>query len=168
MDPTREMYDRLRPPAPTPDDEICDCPHGTPVKLMGAALFYNPIHCLECNGEVPPERLELDPRLAEDLATWLSTYRAIDWLELASGEYEMWARQQLMDLDGPPNREGLQLNGRLNEAVRSYFWLWQPESEDGWRPPTRCPLCNDELTRHDTGLFPQLLCEEDSIVIVGG
>lgn len=140
MDSTREIYDRLRPPDPTPDEEMCDCPDGAPVKLVGGALFYNPIFCLEWNGEVPPERLELDARLADDLASWLATYRAIDSLELASGEYEMWARQQLMDLDSPPNREGLVLNGRLNGSVRSYFWLWQPQSEDDWRPPGRVPV----------------------------
>lgn len=100
MDGTREStYERLRPPDPTPADELCGFWDDTPVKLVGAALFYNPIHCLECNGEVPPERLKLDPHLAEALATWLFTYRAIDSLELASGEYEMWARGQLMDLD---------------------------------------------------------------------
>lgn len=48
-----DPYAQLRPPAPTPIDEICSCPSSTPIRLM-TSLGENPIHCLDCNLESPP------------------------------------------------------------------------------------------------------------------
>src|SRR4051794_2341645 len=103
----RDTYKRLRAPAPTLEDELCTCPAGTPVKLMSTGgLGFNPIHCLNCNLEVVPERLGISAELAEAVATWLWTYGAIDALELASGAYEQWARDELLDPTSSPNIEG--------------------------------------------------------------
>ena len=169
MDDASDPYLRLRRPAGTPASEICACPSTTPVKLMSTGgLGVNPIHCLECNLEVPPERLGLDPLLADAVATWLRTYGAIDTLELESDHYEAWARAELLDPDSPPNREGLALARQINPLVRTYFWFWQPQSDDDWQPPTACPVCGGPLVAHDSGLFPQLLCEHDKLVVVGG
>jgi hypothetical protein len=43
-----------------------------PVKLMTMRQVagFNPIHCLDCNLEVPPERLSLTADLAEEIASW--------------------------------------------------------------------------------------------------
>jgi predicted nucleic acid-binding Zn ribbon protein len=131
-------------------------------------MSLNPIHCLECNLEVPPQRLGLDPVLADAVATWLRTYGAIDTLELESGPYEAWARAELLDPDSPPNRGGVALARQLNALVRTYFWFWQPQGEEDWQPPTACPVCGGLLVAHDSGLFPQLLCDNDNIVVVGG
>ena len=66
MGRTVEIYVRLRPPAPTPADELCSCPQGTPTKLMSAGgLGFNPLHCLRCNLEVRPERIGFGGELAE-------------------------------------------------------------------------------------------------------
>ncbi len=163
-----DIYERLRAPAPTPADELCTCPAGTPIKLMSTGgIGFNPIHCLNCNGEVEPERLGLPAALAEAVASWLFTYGAIDALELASGEYEQWARSVLLDPASPPNVEAMELARQLNELNRCYFWFWQPDSDDDWEPRSTCPLCGDQLTRYDAGIFPQLLCEHDSLVLVG-
>jgi len=132
-----------------------------------ASLGFNPIHCLECNLEVPPELLELGAELANAIAHWLRTYGAIDALELQSADYEQWARAQLMNPQSPPNREALELARRLNELVPTYFWFWQPEGDDDWQPPSSCPVCGGVLVSRDSGLFPQLLCEQDRIVVVG-
>src|SRR5262245_56846985 len=104
-----------------------------------SALGANPIHCLRCNLEVRPERLALTAREVDDIADWRLTYNAIDALELASGEYEQWAREQLLDLSSPPNVEGREVVAMLNEKVRCYFWVWQPQSDDGWMPLSDCP-----------------------------
>lgn len=163
-----DIYERLRPPAPTPADEICSCPAGTPVKLMSAGgLGFNPIHCLNCNLEVPPERLGLSREVADAVAAWLRTYGAIDALELASGAYEQWARSQLLDADSAPNVEGLRLARQLNELAPCYFWFWQPDGDEDWEPRSSCPICGELLRRYDSGIFPQLLCERDSLVLVG-
>jgi hypothetical protein len=163
-----DMYQRLRAPAPTPADEMCTCPPGTPVKLMSTAgLAFNPIHCLNCNLEVEPERLGLTARLADVVASWLRTYEAIDALELQSGEYEQWARGELLNPESPANIEGMQVTRELNELNRCYFWFWQSDGDEGWKPRSTCPICGDELTPYGAGIFPQLLCERDSVVLVG-
>ena len=50
-----DPYWKLRPVGPTPADEICRCADLKGVVLRDS-LGENPIHCLVCNGEVPPER----------------------------------------------------------------------------------------------------------------
>src|SRR5262245_52807099 len=102
---TSDVYAKLRPPQPTPADEICQCGPETAIKLM-TALTYNPIHCVACNLEVPPERLGLSPHQAEAVAYWNWTADGINRLWLASGPYESWARSQLADLASPINIEG--------------------------------------------------------------
>ncbi len=136
--------------------------------MSTGGLGFNPIHCLQCNGEVPPERLELERELVDAVANWYRTYGAIDALELQSGEYEEWARAELLNPDSPPNQEGLELVRRLNELVPAYFWFFQPESDEDWQPPSSCPVCGSVLVAHDSGLFPQLLCERDRLVVVVG
>ena len=164
-----DPFERLRPPERTPDSDRCDCAAGTPLKLISrGGTNFNPIACLDCNLEVSPERIGLPAALAWAVADWLWTYGAIDVLELASGPYEQWARDQLLDLASPPNVEGRAVTDRLNELQRTYFWLFQPETDDDWAPPAACPICNGPLAPHTGGIFPQLLCERDSIVLPGG
>ncbi len=51
------------------------------------ALGENPIHCLNCNLEVPPEKLDLATKLIDAVAFWRNVYDAIDRLWLDSGAY---------------------------------------------------------------------------------
>jgi len=164
-----DPYFKLKPAPPTPDDETCSC-EGTPaIKLMSTALLgENPIHCLRCNLEVPPERLKLSVIEVDAIAHWYGMYGAIDWLELDSGPYENWARSQLLDPGSPPNVEGLEVTKRLNAIRRCYFWFFQPVADDDYVSPTTCPICGDALVLFEEGLFPQLLCERDSLVLEGG
>ncbi len=144
------------------------CPPRTPTKLMGTAgLSYNPIHCLRCNLEVPPERLNFGRGLADAIADWLRTYDAIGALELASGTYEGWARSQLLDADSRPNVEGREIAGKLSQFCRCYFWFWQPDSDDGFASRSTCPVCGEPLAPYDEGIFRQLICERDRLVLVG-
>ena len=167
--PPADPYFKLKPGRPTPDDEICACTDSPPIKLMSLALLYeNPIHCLRCNGEVPPERLQLQPYEVDAVAHWNSVYGAIDLLELDSGPYEAWARTQLLDPASPPNLEGLEVAQSLNRVRRCYFWFFQPvDLEDDVEPRSTCPICEEGLTAYDDGLFPQRLCEKDGVVLGG-
>ncbi len=168
MDGSLETYARLQPPAPTPADELCGYPSGTPTKLMSmGCLSVNPLHCLSCNLEVPPERLGFGRELAEAIASWLRTYGAIDALELESGAYEAWARAELLDPASPPNVEGRRLARALDRFHRCYFWFWQPDSDDDFEPRSTCPVCDGPLEQYAEGIFPQLLCERDRLVLVG-
>ncbi len=167
---TPDVYERLRQPGPTPEDEVCSCADEPPIKLMSMRDVdgFNPIHCLNCNLEVPPERVGIDSDLVQAIAAWDAEHGAIETLELQSGEYEMWARARLLDPASPTNVEGRELARRLNERRRCYMWFFQPQSDDDWQPRETCPVCGDELERYDQGIFPQLLCERDRLVLVGG
>ncbi len=161
--------DLLRPAPPTPPEELCSCPTGTPIKLMGlSGLTSNPLHCLRCNREVAPERLHLSSKEVEALAHWNGMDGAIGWLELDSGPYADWARSQLLDPKSPVNIRGLELVKELNERHRCYFWFFQPEADDDFEPRTTCPVCERPLAAYDEGLFPQMLCDHDHVVVVGG
>lgn len=67
----------------------------------------------------------------------------------------------------PPNVEGRELAGRLNQFRRCYFWLWQSDSDEGFVPRSTCPVCGEVLVPYDEGVFPQLICERDRLVLVG-
>ena len=167
--PITDIYAKLRTPQPTPEDELCSCPRMPPVKLMTMRQVagFNPIHCLDCNLEVPPERLSLTADLAEEIASWDWEHGAIETLELASGEYEEWARLRLLDPASPTNVKGRQLAEKVSTLRPCYFWFFQPQSDEDWRPPVTCPVCNEPLERYEKGIFSQLLCERDRLVLVG-
>ena len=169
MERTKDIYERLRPPTPTPVDELCSCAGEPPIKLMTMRQVdgFNPLHCLDCNLEVPPERLGVNVDLVEAIARWDAEHGAIEKLELLSGEYEQWARDQLLDANSPTNRDGREVARRLDEYRRCYFWFFQPDSDHDWEPRVTCPVCGEPLERYDSGIFPQLLCERDKVVLVG-
>jgi hypothetical protein len=135
--------------------------------MSAGGIGFNPLHCLNCNLEVAPERLGLSVELAWEVASWLLTYGAIDALELESGEYEHWARSVLLDPASLPNVEGLAVSRRLSALTRCYFWFWQPEGDEDWEPPSTCPICGQPLAQYDAGIVAQLMCEHDSIVLAG-
>jgi predicted nucleic acid-binding Zn ribbon protein len=134
---------------------------------MGTSgLSSNPIHCLRCNLEVPPERLDLSDRDIQAITHWHSIESAIGWLELDSGAYEEWARAQLLDPLSSVNVEGLEAVKEINRPEqRWYYWFFQPEEDDDFEPRTTCPICDGPLTQYDSGIFPQRLCDKDSVVV---
>jgi predicted nucleic acid-binding Zn ribbon protein len=131
------------------------------------ALGYNPIHCLDCNLEVPPESLPLDTALVEAIANWRALYAAISWLWLDSEEYEAWAAAQLKDIQSPVNNKGRQVQRSLNEIHRCYYWYFQ-EPIEAKNPPIRsCPGCRGSLAHRPSRIGPMLVCEGCSIVASG-
>jgi hypothetical protein len=163
---SNDIFVRLRPPEAPPADELCACAGAPPVKLMSMAqTSFNPLHCLDCNREVAPERIGLDAELADDIASWLREYGAVDALELASGEHEAWARAQLLDPANAINAAGLELVRRLSEFRRSYFAFWQPSGDEEFEARSTCPVCAGALVDHETSFQPQRLCEGCRIVV---
>lgn len=165
-----DPYADLRPAAPAPEDELCACGDETPLKLMSMRQVrgFNPIHCLDCNLEVPPERLALHEDLVQAIVEWDEENGAINTLELASGEYEDWAVAQLLDPESATNVDGRELARELSEVRPAYVWFFQANETEGWEPPDACPVCGGELELYEGGAFPQLLCETDRIVLAGG
>jgi len=163
---SKDIYFRLKPPELTPKDEICKCKNTPPVKLM-YALSYNPVHCINCNLEVPPETLGMSEELAQEISFWRWIYSSVDHLWLASGEYEAWAEKELADISSSINQKGREAQIGLNLVRRSYYWYFQNQSEDDFTPITNCPVCGEVLVKYSGGIFEQLICENCSIITVG-
>lgn len=164
----RDPYRRLRPPGPTPSDELCRCPDRPPVKLM-QALGANPLHCMRCHGEVPPEALPLPANLADPVADWSSVHDALDRLWLDSGAYETWAAGELASLESPANRAGLALRARIDPVRRCYYWVFDAVSREvgpggGAEAARRCPQCAAPMTPYIGGRVAQVVCEACSLV----
>ena len=154
-------YEQLYPPSPTPDSETCQCAN-VPVKLM-QALTYNPIHCMDCNLEVPPARLGLDPDQVTAIVNWRSVYDAIDRLWLSSGDYEEWAFTQLVDLNSSVNQLGRKICNELQATSRCYYWCFRNEDTI----IQTCPLCEHPVEDYTSGRFQQKICRECRLVFAG-
>lgn len=161
MDPNDDPYWKLRPESRTPDDELCSCAN-SPAIMLQPRLRSNPLSCIACNLEVPPQRVGFSEALAERLAFWRSFHESFYYLWLDSGEFEDWAKAQLEDPESPVNRRGLELVSQLNTHRRTYYWWFQYDGQEDFEPRSRCPNCDSELARQDW----VHVCEQCSIVVV--
>lgn len=152
----RDPYLKLRPDPPTPPDEICACADGPPVVLR-PRLGPNPLACLRCNAEAPPERIGLSESLADEIAGFRDFHGAFDHLWLDSGEFEAFAAAELANPTSVVNRRGLQLVERLARVHEAYYGWFQ----DGTAEPPAvfedCPACGRSLETY-AGRFPRKLC----------
>jgi hypothetical protein len=160
MSNNTDPYWHLRPLPPTPDDEICSCADAPPI-LLQPHLSRNPVACLICNLEVPPERIRFSAALAQGLAHWQSFYNCFDFLWLDSAEFEAWAKSQLEDPSSPVNTRGLELVAELNQVRRTYYSWFQDTGAEDFQPTTRCPLCTAPLIQ----VHRRRLCEACSISV---
>lgn len=158
-----EPYWKLRPPSATPGDELCTCADRPPIVLQ-SHLSPNPVACLRCNGEVPPERVGFSGELAERVASWRNLHDALFALWLDSAEYESWACARLEDPNGRVTVRGLEVVRELNGCHRTYYWWFQNASADDFVPTSQCPRCSAALVAS----FDRLVCEACSIVVPNG
>ena len=159
MADSADPYWKLRPPPPTPDDELCGCAD-SPI-VLAAHHSSNPLLCMVCNLEVPPERIGFSEALSERLAFWQSFHDCFYLLWLDSGEYESWAKAQLENPTSPVNQRGLELVSELGEFRPAYYWWFQDTAAEGFQPLNCCPVCGGELAmRHK-----QLVCASCSVMV---
>jgi hypothetical protein len=139
-----DPYWRLRPASATSEDEVCRCPRGGGIMLRDG-LTDNPLLCVACNGEVPPERVGFGAKLAEEIASWLSVYDSLYRLWLDSAEYEAWASARLSDPRGQVNVQGREIVEKLNAITPAYYWWF--EDTDGAEAERLkvCPICTRAL-----------------------
>ncbi len=163
-----DPYWKLRPPPPTPQDEVCRCADDTPLVLQ-PHLSPNPISCARCNLEVPPERIGFNATLAEALASWQSFAECFYGLWLDSGEFEKWAVDQLLDPSSPVNKRGLELAAQLSGCRRCYLLWFQEEEQCDGMLTTECPRCSSKLEARFKGERPLggtlYVCEQCSIAL---
>ena len=160
MGENRDPYCQLRPPPPTPDNELCSC-SGSPPLMLQPHLSSNPLSCMVCNLEVSPERIGFSESLAEKLAFWQSFHDCFYRLWLDSGELESWAKAQLSDPGSPVNKRGLELVSELSSFRRAYYWWFQDTGAEDFQPLSRCPACQDDFS--DQHL--RNTCEQCAIVV---
>ncbi len=160
-----EKFAKLLPPEPTPEDEICQH-QGTRIKVM-YALSYNPIHCMDCNLEIPLDTLPLSTETIEAIVQWRDIYSAIYLLWLDSGEYEEWAKEQLSSVASTVNVRGRKVQHVLNDVRRCYYMFFQDQSSETYIPLRFCPICGGALQEYTYGIFLQHVCERDSLVVIG-
>ncbi len=133
-----DKYAKLRPCS---DQETCECKEISGIFLLDI-LSENPLYCSDCRKEIEPARLDLDAELIDKIANWLSAFDALYKLWLDSGEYEVWAKEKLLDKKGQVNQDGMFLARKLSEKYpTSYWWFW--DTDDG--EPEFCPNCDCNL-----------------------
>jgi len=155
-----DPYFKLKPISPTPEDELCKCSSFSEM-YIAFKLDSNPLYCLECNGEIAPEKIGFSSDLAEQIASWNSTYGSLYLLWLDSGEYENWAKERMLDPNGQVNQIGFDLVKELS-GFGSTYYLWFRESYEV-ENPTKCPICSQKLSEKEGCKF--LVCEHCKIII---
>ena len=131
-------FDALRPQKL----EFCDCPSIERLLLV-YTLTDNPIHCFTCKGAVDPETISLTDDQVYRVGSWHQVFRALYHLWLDSGEYEIWAKTQLLNPTGQVNVSGLAVTSMLSELLPTYYW-WFYDHDDPI--PQSCPSCQRELS----------------------
>lgn len=163
----QRVYARLQPPEPTPPHESCGCVDAPPIKLM-SALSYNPICCMSCNLEVRPDLLGLSESVVAAIANWRQIHDSLYLLWLDSGEYENWAKAQLLDLSGQVNVAGRKCQASLNGIRKCYYWLFSDNETPDGELMSHCPDCGRRLSAYEHGTFKgQWLTCEDCMLAVG-
>lgn len=142
-----EYYEKLRP---NTDIEYCDCSEISSILLV-YTLTDNPIHCYKCKGTIDPEKLKLTSDEVYRIGTWHNVFSSLYLLWLDSGEYEAWAKEQLLNKNGQVNIQGMDVAKILSNRWPTYYW-WFYDSDDPI--PNKCPNCGAELdddNRHGHG-----------------
>lgn len=134
-----DVYNLLRPCA---DTRHCDC-EAIEQLLLVYTLMENPIQCFRCKGIVDPARLTLSEPQVASVARWCSVFGALYDLWLDSGEYERWAKEQMLRRGGQVNVQGIAAAAALSETLPTYYW-WFHETDDPI--PTSCPWCGGPVT----------------------
>jgi hypothetical protein len=140
-------FDKLRPFV---DYEFCDCKELSDLLLV-YTLTDNPIHCFHCKGLLDPQRLGMSKDQIDLVSSWHRQFRALYDLWLDSGEYELWAKSQLLATNGQVNRAGLAATSSLTKLLPTYYWWFHDESDP---VPQSCPVCYKALSpasRHGHG-----------------
>jgi len=149
-------YAKLRP---WTESEVCECDEVNELLLV-YTLTDNPIHCYQCKGSIDPERLALSDGVVDDVASWRQVFSALYELWLNSGEYEAWAKENLLNRTGQVNVEGLAVSSVLSKQWPTYYW-WFYDSDDPI--PGTCPSCNTEMEA--SPIHGNKLCTKCRIVV---
>ncbi|MBI2923646.1 MAG: DUF2310 family Zn-ribbon-containing protein [Planctomycetes bacterium] len=138
--PRDDYLECLKPPPPTPSDEMCRCRRRGPFVLI-ERFGQNPVACAKCRGEIEVQKLGVTWREAQAIASWRQLYSSIKWLWLQSGAYENWASSELASRTSAVNRMGLDLRRMLGHRRLTYLYWFHDNEGDPDSEMKACPLC---------------------------
>lgn len=157
---TGDAYARLKRP-PASGEPPCACPGSPPIVLQGR-LEPNPLVCLRCNAEVPPESVPVPVDLVDEIACWRDVHDALFMLWMDCGEYEAWAKGQLKAPQNAVHNRGLALIAKLNAVRPTYYWWFTDQVMQPEPPLPACPRCGSALEREG----PVRVCTLCRIVVM--
>jgi len=146
------LVDRYAPLRPDEEYETCEC-EDLKGLLIVDLLSCNPIHCAACRRMVDPERLKLSGELVDAVIRWQSAFGSLYRLWLDSGEYELWAKERMIEPSGQVNTAGLNLAQELSKQLPTRYW-WFRDTDDPL--PSNCPCCGSNL--HPSDKYGDLQC----------
>jgi predicted nucleic acid-binding Zn ribbon protein len=122
---------------------------------------------MNCNLEVLPETLAMSDSLTESIARWRRVHDALYLLWLESGDYESWARLQLLNFSSQVNRLGVQSQAELNKIRKCYYMLFQDIGNLETERMRNCPACNKQFERYCLSKLQEqwMTCEDCQLVI---
>jgi len=128
-----------------PDREkTCHCSNDAPVILQGS-LPESQLNCMQCKNPVSLEDVNVSDKLADAIKKWGQLYSSLFTLWHDSVECREWAKQELLDEIGSINLEGLELAQQYNAMRKTYYWMFQCNSDKGYVQPQRCPFCGASM-----------------------
>ena len=160
---TSNFFDKLGPAPATPSEDLCSCTTPHAWKLM-YALGSNPIACASCNLEVRIEALNFPNDLFDATAHWCSIWGSLFKLWLSSGEYEEFARNELLDLNSPANKEGLELSKAISQFHPCHYQAFEEQDSEDWKPRSTCPICEAGLNPFSPGKTNHSACHPCNIL----
>jgi len=124
--------------------EFCQCSDNNPVLLNGSKL-NSPLICTSCKKAVSLENINTTDDVVISLNKWAQVYHSLFTLGSDSTEYRDWAKKQLLDEIGAINIEGLELAQKLNANRKTYYWMFQDNSDKKYIQPKQCPFCGASM-----------------------
>ncbi len=122
----------------------CHCSIDAPVIMQGS-LPESPVNCMQCKRPVSIDNTNIFDELVDTINKWGQLYSALFTLWNDSIEYREWAKQKLLDETGSINLEGLKLAQQYNVMRKTYYWLFQDNSDKDYVQLQKCPYCGTSM-----------------------
>ncbi|MCG8404565.1 MAG: DUF2310 family Zn-ribbon-containing protein [Phycisphaerales bacterium] len=144
------------------DDHYCAHKKWESLMLVCDTIYgVSSVKCTECDGIVAIYRLEPSSELASRLWSWDSQYAAIDACWVASGEYELWAGNELFDIKSKLNKCGLEIAATMTHEMDCEVRYFLP-TDEGVRHIS-CPQCGGHFQKIHTPQY-NAICDKCKIV----
>ena len=123
---------------------ICHCSTDEPAILNGA-LPVSPLNCMQCKSPIPLNDVIIPNELQHALSKWAKSYNSLFILWSETIEYREWAKQRLLDEIGSINLEGIELAQQCDLIRKTYYWIFQDNSNKDYVQPLYCPFCGASM-----------------------